>query len=137
MKRRFVDTNILIYSAVEYPAHEEKQIRATEILTTEDCALSVQVLQEFYWQATHSKRLGHLSHARAVDYIAGFSECPVQPMTLDIFNAATASCQRYQISYWDAAIVEAARALGCRTVFSEDMQHGQDFGGVQVIDPFR
>jgi predicted nucleic acid-binding protein len=54
-----------------------------------------------------------------------------------ILDAALATCNRYQISYADAAIIEAAQALGYRTVYSDGMRHGQDFGGVQVIDPFR
>jgi predicted nucleic acid-binding protein len=136
MKKRFVDTNILIYSAIEYPAGEPRRTRAAEILTTEDCAFSVQVLQEFYWQATKKNRLGHLSHERAIDYIEGFLEFPVQPMTVGILQAAMACKHRYQISYWDAAIIEAARALGCDTILSEDMQHGQDYGGVRVVNPF-
>jgi predicted nucleic acid-binding protein len=58
-------------------------------------------------------------------------------MTIEIMNAALSTCRRFQISYWDAAVIEAARALGCRTVLSEDMQHGQDYGGIRVVNPFR
>lgn len=134
--RHFVDTNILLYSAIEYPVSEPKRERASRILTNEDCALSVQVLQEFYWQATHPNRLGRMTHAYAMDYIEGFRECPLQPMTFALFQAATETKERYRISYWDAAIVEAARALGCATILTEDLQHGQDFDGVRVVNPF-
>ena len=48
-----------------------------------------------------------------------------------------ATRERYQISYWDAAIIEAARMLGCDTVLSEDLSDGQDCGGVTVENPFR
>ncbi len=58
-------------------------------------------------------------------------------MTLELLGAALNSKARFQISYWDAAIIEAARALGCGVVLSEDLQHGQDFDGVRVVDPFR
>jgi predicted nucleic acid-binding protein len=44
---------------------------------------------------------------------------------------------RYQISYWDAAVIEAARALGCREILSEDLSDGQDYSGVRVTNPFR
>jgi predicted nucleic acid-binding protein len=44
--------------------------------------------------------------------------------------------QRFQLSYWDAAIIEASRALGCTHVLSEDLSDGQDYGGVQVTNPF-
>jgi predicted nucleic acid-binding protein len=133
----FVDSNVLIYGAIDRPSDGPKSQQALEILTTTSWACSVQVLQEFYWQTTHPKRPGHLSHQHALEYVAGFCDFPVQEMTVAIFRAAAATAHRYQISYWDAAIIEAARALGCHTVLSEDLQHGQDFGGVRVVDPFR
>jgi predicted nucleic acid-binding protein len=43
----------------------------------------------------------------------------------------------HRISYWDAAIVAAARALGCRELYSEDMSHGRDIEGVTIINLFR
>ena len=52
-------------------------------------------------------------------------------------RAALDASQRYRIAYWDAAIIEAARSLGCRTVLSEDLSHGVDYGGVRVENPFR
>jgi predicted nucleic acid-binding protein len=44
--------------------------------------------------------------------------------------------ERYTISYWDAAIVAAAEALNCETVYSEDLNNGQVYGGVRVVSPF-
>ena len=44
--------------------------------------------------------------------------------------------QRFSISYWDAAIIQAARALGCEVVLSEDLNDGQDYAGVRVENPF-
>jgi predicted nucleic acid-binding protein len=43
----------------------------------------------------------------------------------------------YKISYWDAAIVAAAEALGATTLYSEDLNHGQSYGSVRVENPFR
>ena len=59
---RFVDTNILIYSLDLEPAQPAKTAIACEILTHSDIALSVQVLQEFYVQATHARRRDALTH---------------------------------------------------------------------------
>jgi predicted nucleic acid-binding protein len=50
--------------------------------------------------------------------------------------AAIATRQRFRISYWDAAILEAARSFGCETVLSEDLSDGQDYAGVRVQNPF-
>ena len=57
-------------------------------------------------------------------------------MTEQVLDAALATVVRFQISYWDAAIIEAARALGCDTVLSEDLNDGQDYAGVRVLNPF-
>jgi predicted nucleic acid-binding protein len=137
MTKWFIDTNVLIYSLGSEPENEPKYRRAVDVLAEGDWCLSVQVLQEFYVQAVGPSRPGAISQDLAMVFIREFSSMPVQPMTLDLYRSALATCQRYQISYWDAAIIEAARALGCRTVYSEDMQHGQDYGGVRVVDPFR
>ena len=51
--------------------------------------------------------------------------------------AALDTRRRLQLSYWDAAIIEASRAMGCTHVLSEDLSDGQDFGGVRVTNPFR
>jgi predicted nucleic acid-binding protein len=50
-------------------------------------------------------------------------------------HAAFDTRTRYGISYWDAAIVEAARMLGCHQVLTEDLQHGQDLGGIRILNP--
>ena len=52
-------------------------------------------------------------------------------------RAALATRERFRISYWDAAILEAARSLGCEVVLSEDLGDGQDYAGVRVENPFR
>ena len=62
---------------------------------------------------------------------------PVQAITLDVFRRAAADCQRFQLSYWDATILAAARAAGCDAVFSEDMSAAQDYDGLRVLNRFR
>ena len=49
--------------------------------------------------------------------------------------AAMSARDRFGISYWDAAIIEAARATGCELVLSEDLSHGRDYAGVRVENP--
>ena len=102
-----------------------------------DLALSVQVLQEFYVQATREGRSDPLSHDQALRLVEAFLRFRLADLTRQTMLAAMATRQRFQISYWDAAIVEAARSLGCETVLSEDLNHGQDYAGVRVKNPFR
>jgi len=53
-----------------------------------------------------------------------------------VFWAALQIKNRYKLSYWDSAIIAAAVELGCQTVYSEDLNHGQSYAGVRVINPF-
>ena len=133
---RFADTNILLYAISRDPAEQDKAKRANDILAERDLALSVQVLQEFYVQATRASRPDAIGHRQAVLLIESFRRFPVQDITTEIMTAALDTRQRFQLSYWDAAIIEASRALGCTHVLSEDLSDGQDFGGVQVTNPF-
>jgi predicted nucleic acid-binding protein len=67
---RFVDTNILLYAISRDPAEQGKAKRANGILAERDLALSVQVLQEFYVQATRASRPDAIGHQQAVRLIA-------------------------------------------------------------------
>jgi predicted nucleic acid-binding protein len=134
---RFVDTNILLYSISRDPAELDKAKRANDILADRDLGLSVQVMQEFYVQATRASRPDAIEHSQAVRLIESFRRFPVQDLTSGIMVAALDACQRFQISYWDAAIIEASRTLGCAQVLSEDLNDGQDYAGVRVTNPFR
>ncbi len=137
IEMRFVDSNILIYAISTVSDERKKSERALTILEEADLATSVQVLQEFYVQATRDMRRDRISHADAVAFIQALWAFPVQELTVNVLQSALATKHRYQISYWDAAIIEAARALGCREVLSEDLSDGQDYGGVRVVNPFR
>ncbi|HLH58466.1 MAG TPA: PIN domain-containing protein [Streptosporangiaceae bacterium] len=134
---RFVDTNVLLYAISRDPAEQDKAKRANDILAERDLALSVQVLQEFYVQATRASRPDAIAHGQAVRLVESFRRFPVQDLTSGIMMAALGTRQRSRLSYWDAAIIEASRAMGCAEVLSEDLGDGQDYGGVRVTDPFR
>ena len=136
---RFIDTNVLLYLVSTAPKEAAKKRIAVEILAEDDLALSVQVLQEFYVQATRPRAsgLGSLTHLQASRLIEAFLRFPVQEMTVSLLQSALATKERYQISFWDASILEAARSLGCSTVLSEDLGHGQTYGTVKVVNPFR
>jgi len=134
---RFVDSNILIYAIATSSDERRKSEQARSILEETDLATSVQVLQEFYVQATRDSRIDKISHEEAVAFIQALCEFPVQELTVGLLQSALATKHRYRISYWDAAIIEAARALGCREILSEDLSDEQDYGGVRVVNPFR
>jgi predicted nucleic acid-binding protein len=134
---RFVDTNVLLYAIARDPDEQDKARRANEILDEGDVALSVQVLQEFYVQATRRTRPDALSHAQAAALVEAFLRFPTAATTAELVLAALSTSDRFAISYWDAAILEASRSLGCDVVLSEDLGDGVDYDGVRVENPFR
>ena len=134
---RFVDTNVLLYAISTDPQERAKAERANEILEGRDVALSAQVLQEFYVQATRATRPDALPHEHAATLVESFLRFPVQAITTAALTAALATREQFGISYWDAAILEAGRTLGCEVVLSEDLTDGKDYGGIAVENPFR
>ena len=133
----FIDTNILLCSISRAPAEAPKRERAIALLDREDGALSVQVLQEFYVQATRVTRRDAVPHDIAAGLIATWTRFKVQEITLSILAGALEIRAAHGFSYWDSAIIAAARALGCRELYSEDLSHGREIEGVVIINPFR
>jgi predicted nucleic acid-binding protein len=98
-------------------------------------ALSAQVLAEFYSVATSKTKL-NLTQEEAVLLLEGLARFPVCPITRELVMDAIELRQRYNISYWDAAILVAAKRMNCDTVYSEDLNAGQLYDGVTVVNPF-
>jgi predicted nucleic acid-binding protein len=131
----FIDTNVLLYAASNAAADQPKRAVARRALTEPEIGFSAQVLQEFYAAAVTKQRL-EMTHDEAVAVIESLAAFPVWPVTRELVLDAIAAKQRFRISYWDAAILVAARQLGCRTVYSEDLNESQDYDGVRVVNPF-
>lgn len=131
----FVDTNVLLY-AFAVDKEPRKLEVASGILAQADIAFSIQVFQEFYFQATHSRRIEALTSEEAESVIEALSVFPVQENTLALFKMALLMHRRYRVSFWDASILAAAQCLNCSIVLSEDLGHQQRYGTVQVLNPF-
>jgi len=134
---RFVDTNVLLYAISRDPEEQDKAERANQILADRDLVLSVQVLQEFYVQATRVSRPDPLTHEQAVGLVESFMRFSIAAVTAEVMLSAFATRRRFGLSYWDAAIVEAGRSLGCDVLLSEDLSDGEDYGGIRVENLFR
>jgi len=134
---RFLDTNILLYSISRDPAEARKRDCAIALIDAGGNALSVQVLQEFYVQATRPTRTDALPHDIAAALVRTWLRFKVQDISVPVMIGALEIKSAHGLSYWDSAIVAAARALGCRELYSEDMTHGREIEGVAIINPFR
>jgi predicted nucleic acid-binding protein len=131
----FVDTNVLLYAGSNAADDLPKRQVARALLARPDIGFSAQVLQEFYAVAVTKRRL-QMTHHEAVAVLQSLAAFPVWPVCRDLVLQAIDARQRFGLSYWDAAIITAARQMGCQTVYSEDLNSGQVYDGVTVINPF-
>ena len=128
---RFFDTNILLYL---FSSDEDKANLAEELLS-DGATISVQVLNEFAAVAT---RKLHMSIADVREALVSITAvCKVVPLTLDVHEQGLRIAERYGFSIYDALIVSAALEAECKTLITEDLQHGQLIGqSLTVINPF-
>lgn len=134
---QFIDTNILIYAhdASAGAKHDRARALLQALWQERAGSLSVQVLQEFYVNVTR-KVAQPMTPEAAAAIIGELAAWPVhRPDVNDVLEAIRLQTSR-QLSFWDAMILTSARRLGCATLWSEDMSHGQQYEGVTVINPF-
>jgi predicted nucleic acid-binding protein len=135
--KAFVDSNILVY------AHQrnagEKFEAAKALLATlwreKRGVLSTQVLQEFCVNIRRksSPSVGWQETREAIEDFMNWETVLNTPAS--VLRALEVE-RKYQLSFWDALIVQAAGSAGCTVLYSEDLSHGQVYGGVQVVNPF-
>jgi predicted nucleic acid-binding protein len=132
----FFDTNVLVYAAIGTGRDEAKRQRALELIESEDFGTSAQVLQEFFVTVV-KKAARPLRVAEALEWIEQWGQFPCQVIDRQLVQIAIEVSQRFGISYWDGAILAAAESLGVSAVYSEDLNDGQQYGRVRVVNPFR
>lgn len=127
---RFFDTNIALYLLV---GDDIKADRAENLLA-EGGTISVQVLNEFVAVA---RRKGATSWLKIEETLSALKHvCEVEPLTTETHERALALAKRYGFPIYDATIAASALLAGCKTLYSEDFQHGQTFDGLTVQNPF-
>nr|WP_225954610.1 PIN domain-containing protein [Kibdelosporangium phytohabitans] len=131
----FIDTNVLIYAHDGRDPAKNEVARATlaKLWDTGTGALSSQVLKEFYSAATD--KLDY-SHAEARELVAAYGEWCGTDTDTQLLVTASVLCERYQLNWWDALIIEAALRSGATTLLTEDMRHGQTIGHLTIRNPF-
>lgn len=130
----FVDTNILVY------AHDRdagrKYEKAKELIAeawgrSPPPWVSIQVLQELL--VTLRRRGVPPEEARQT--VEDYMHWRIVENTLSLFAAGLDEMDRWLVSLWDAMILAAARSAGVKTVWSEDLSRGQDYDGLEVVNP--
>lgn len=134
--RPFLDTNILVYAIETDGPDLQKAARARGLLRGDMVCLSTQVLGEFYAAVTSVRRASPLTHEEAASWIQVWKLNDIRDITTAHVDLALELGARMQINYYDALILATARLAGCALVYSEDLNSGQDYGGVRVVNPF-
>jgi predicted nucleic acid-binding protein len=133
----FVDTNVFVY--LHDDSEPQKKTRADKwislLVRDRSGRVSFQVLQELYATLTSKRRLKvDVEEARLI-----VRELAVwQPVAVDLamLKRAWLLQDRFPLSWWDALIIAAAQTCECKVLLTEDLQHGQEFGAVRVVNPF-
>lgn len=135
MGKIFIDTNIIVYANDK--KDEQKQQKAINIIKKlmkqGEGVISTQVLQEYAFVAIRKLRQSHNVVLRQLKLLE----------TFETINQTTAQIRRaievmhaYQISFWDACIISNAEHSECTIIYSEDLNTGQFYSGIQVVNPF-
>lgn len=135
--KAFVDTNILVYA--HDPGcgakHDVAKALVSRLWDERSGVVSTQVVQELYVNLRKVAKKP-ISRAEAKQLLADYLTWEVVVNDGDSILGALALEDRYQISFWDAMIVQAGNAAGVESLYSEDLNHGQMYGSVIAVNPF-
>lgn len=129
----FIDSNIWLYAFMN--DQESKSVLARQLIQRDSIHISVQILNEVC-----RNLLGK------ADYTEDELQATIQQFKLNTHihlltaeDSLTASNLRkaLSLSYWDSLVVAAAKATGCRLLYSEDMQHQQRIDSLTILNPFK
>jgi predicted nucleic acid-binding protein len=131
MPKPFLDTNVLLYA---FTASDWRKGRAADLLAGGGI-VSVQVLNEFVDVSRRKLKQDWPAIKEALERLSVLLEEPVA-VTLATHAEAIDVASRYGFRIYDSLLIAAARQAGCRTLYTEDLQHGQVFEGLTIENPF-
>jgi len=127
----FLDTNVILYILSEDAAKADR----AEAIVAAGGVISVQVLNEIAAVSSRKLRMQWDEIAQVLHAVR--TACDVRPLSAADHELALELAGRHRISFYDSLILASAVNAKCRTLFSEDMQHGQKISGVMVVNPFK
>ena len=130
----FLDTNVLIYAASEKKSRDARWTSIAERLVHDTLfGTTGQIMAEFVSVARRKKLLVDESIDQWLIFLG---TCPLVPVDEAYVRAGLDLARRYQINYYDAALVAAAERLGAPIFYTEDLNHNQIYGSVRAVNPF-
>ncbi len=130
-----IDTNVLVYAVDASPENASKKKTAIALIESTDFGLSAQVLQEFYVTVTRKLKVP-LSPEEAMAFLDRFHAFPTVVTDFALITEGVRNSVKFQVSYWDGAIIAAAERLKAKTLYTEDLSHGQRCGDATILNPF-
>jgi len=137
-ERWFFDTNVLVYLFDAKAPDKQAVARSLWDRACREAApvLSTQVLQEFFATVTKTLKQG-VSVPTAREAILAFSDtADMVSISVPLIVAATRRLETAKLSFWDSLIIESAIGSGARRLWTEDLQDGQTFGKLMIVNPF-
>ena len=135
-RRRFsLDANVLVYALDHTDAKRHERARdLVDRAMLADCGLTLQAIGEFFAASRRQRPdlAGSLAE-QAAEWLLTF---PTFAPTSQAVGKALAWSGKARLQYWDALLLATLREAGCTVLLSEDMQHGADYDGVRVLNPF-
>ncbi len=131
----FIDTNIFVYTLDKKDEIKQEKARniLKKIVESHQPVISTQVIKEFYVSAITKLKADHFI---VKNIIHNFKNMETVNNDLELIEQAIDISVISQISFWDSLIIAAAEKSNCEFVFSEDLNSGQTYRGVMVINPF-
>ncbi|MBI2298218.1 MAG: PIN domain-containing protein [Armatimonadetes bacterium] len=136
MAKAFLDTNVLVYANDgREPAKQDAALALLAVVASGGGGVvSTQCLVEYGAVALRKLRQSPAEIDEQVEFCAATFE--VVPVTPDLIGGAVRLALLHQVNYFDALMLAAAESAGCTELYSEDLNAGQSYLGVRVVDPF-
>jgi predicted nucleic acid-binding protein len=137
MSGEFVDTNVLVYAFDTTAAakHDQAKALVERLLDEQKGLVSTQVLAELLVTLTR-KVARPVPVKAAIEIVEDLATWPVFVPSPPDLVAAALSAERYRVHFWDSLIIRAAHCLDAQVLWSEDLNPGQRYEGVEVRNPF-
>jgi len=131
----FLDTNILIYLYSSTEPDKRKLAQQCLSDSTANNWISTQVLNELNNVLHRKFAVPYDEILSVVNELGNYFQ--VTLVSTETIRQALILGERYHYSYFDNLMLASALERGCRTLYSEDMQHGQQINGnLEIINPF-
>ncbi len=134
-EKKFIDTNLIVYANDRRdPQKQQRAIQlVAELMENGLGVISSQVLQEYANTALSKLHQDHATILRQLTLLESFEVVLMQPV---LIRHALDIKKSYSISFWDSCIISAAESVDCDSIYSEDLNAGQYYSGIKLMNPF-